>query len=362
MHLTQVRVENFRNLQHVSFDPSEKFNFFFGKNGSGKSSVIEALHYLGYGRSFRTRHHENVIKQDHNAFSVFSSLLINQNSVKVGFERKKDEFTVKINGEKGSRITDLVSLIPVLIFSPQSNEILSGQPLVRRKMLDWGLFHVEQSYVTLSRKFQSTLKNRNALLKRINKGQAKPSELDFWDESFEGLSSEITEKRQAYCDILANHFNEIAEELLPNYQVSLEYSSGWDTSKILSQSLMERRKKDVLFGSTSIGPHKSELKVLLNGKYALETLSRGEQRMLIAGIIAAQNSCLNVRANKQSILLLDDLGAELDAQNKNRFLRFLSQIQLQTFITAIDQDDFSSYRSKQESKVFHVEHGHVTEE
>ena len=160
MKLDKVQISQFRNIESATIYPSAHLNVVIGQNGSGKSSFLESLHYLGFGRSFRTNKHRHVIKSGLSQFSVFAECSdINNDNHKIGLMRKnKDEFLCSINGKRSQRIADLVSQIPVQIFTPQSTELLLGSPSNRRKFLDWGLFHVEQSFFNLSLNYSKILK------------------------------------------------------------------------------------------------------------------------------------------------------------------------------------------------------------
>ena len=200
------------------------------------------------------------------------------------------------------------------------------------------------------------------MAKKIEKQEATIEEIRYWDELFVSLSEDITAKRKNYCNQFSKHFISICSKLLPEESLEVDYFQGWDDSTSLKYLLDKKRKRELYLGHTISGPHKSELRITANGKMALETLSRGEQRMLIAGIMLAQHECLKALTGKQAIFVLDDLGAELDSGNRKKFLNYLSSLYIQTFISAIDPNDFSSIQNQIDHKVFHVEHGSVKEE
>ena len=163
MKLDVVQVRHFRNLTEVSFSPSHQLNFIVGDNGSGKSSLLEAIHFLGFARSFRTTKHRNVIQQGQSSFTVFcESYSGTEGQQKLGISRSiNDSFTVSVNGVKSLRVSELVSKLPVQIFTPQSSDLLLGSPKLRRRYLDWLLFHVEHSFYSVSNVYQKVLRHKN---------------------------------------------------------------------------------------------------------------------------------------------------------------------------------------------------------
>ncbi len=155
MKLDRVQITQFRNLTSVSLSPSPALTIIKGVNGSGKSSLIEALYYLGFGRSFRTNKHSSVIQNEKDSFSVFASCKTEEgDELKLGFQRSRNEtFTCSINGEHSNKLSDLVSLVPLQLFTPQSTDLIIGSPSERRRFCDWGLFHVKHQFQSLANQY-----------------------------------------------------------------------------------------------------------------------------------------------------------------------------------------------------------------
>ena len=362
MKLDQVQLTNFRNIKSASFSPSSSLSVFRGVNGRGKSSIIEALYYLGFGRSFRTGKPSSVIQHGEEGFSVFASCK-DENDVlmKLGFQRSRsDSFLCSINGEHSSKLSKLVSLVPTQLFTPQSTDLIIGSPSERRKFCDWGLFHVEHGFQKLANQYTKVLKHRNALLKQG--ANLQRPENRYWEHIFIENAEALSKKRVAYVESLIPIFERYANEFLPDFDVVLSYQKGWEKDASLAESLVKKSEYDVKMGHTTSGPHKADVRLKVNGVNAQELLSRGQLRMAVAALQMAQTALFNSLTNRKSIFLLDDVGAELDAEKRERFIDGLLFMDTQVFVTAIESSQLEFIQKYNEKKMFHVEHGSVKEE
>jgi DNA replication and repair protein RecF len=360
MKLDRVQITQFRNMDTVSFTPNANLNVFLGENGSGKSSILEAIHYLGFARSFRTTKHKNVIRQGQASFTVFCAVTEADKKQKFGISRATDDSCeISINGQKSRKATDLVSFLPIQIFTPQSSDLLLGAPKLRRRYLDWLLFHVEQSFNQDSGLFAKSLKQINALYK--NRDQTAAA--SYWQDIFCKYGEVITQYRQQVLDnSLLSLINCNLKEFLPEFSFEISYYRGWDKDSSLAESLARAKDKDLRNGFVSVGPHKADLRVKTLGVAAHEVLSRGQLRMLVAAMQLAQTEYLHSQTDKSSVFLLDDIGAELDEEKRRLFIARLNTVDTQLFVTAIEGKQLEFLQSYHNKKVFHVEHGQVREE
>ncbi|MCC2616922.1 DNA replication/repair protein RecF [Aestuariibacter halophilus] len=364
MKLDLVRLQDFRNLTSVSLTPSPSVNLVVGQNGSGKSSLLEGLHFLGFGRSFRTNKHRNVIQHDKKAFHVFGQGLDGQGRLrKLGVSRGNDDsITVNIDGEHSHRVAALVSQIPMQIFTPQSSDIIIGSPSLRRKHLDWGVFHVEHGFAMASGHYRRCLSHKNALLKSGSKGSGWQQQDNYWTEQLISSGKTITDYRIQFLNAIQPYLSQNLSQFLPEFCVEISYHRGWDKEASLEESIQQKAEKDQRFGFLSVGPHKADLKIKADGHDAAERLSRGQMRMLIAALQLAQAQYLNSKHQKDCVFLLDDVGAELDAGKREVFVDELLACSAQVFVTAIEQQQVPFIKKYNDYKLFHVEHGHVEEE
>ena len=361
MKLDRVQINNFRNIDELSLIAHSRLNVFLGENGSGKSSILEALHYLGFARSFRTSKHKNVISHDKSGFTVFCSAVVEGTQPqKFGISRLSDDSCIiNINGLKSKRASDLASYLPIQIFTPQSSELLLGAPRLRRRYLDWLLFHVEQSFNLDFQVFSKSLKHLNALYKSNQPEQA----LNYWNDLLCLKGSVISENRSTLInDHLIHLINANLKDFLPEFCFEISYYRGWEKGLTLDEAILKNRSRDQRNGFLSVGPHKADLRIKVHGVNAHEILSRGQLRMLVAGMQLAQTQYLHKKTTKSSIFLLDDVGAELDEEKRKVFISKLNTVETQLFVTAIDIKQLDFLKNYNDKKVFHVEHGQVREE
>lgn len=362
MKLETIQLSHFRNISSAELRPSQSLSVITGKNGSGKSSLLEAIFYLGFGRSFRTSKHRSVIQHNEDAFSVFAKGTDEDDRpFKIGIERKDtDQFTCAINGKHSHRLADLVSLIPVQLFTPQSTDLVIGSPSERRRFIDWGLFHVEQSFHSLFATYSKLLKQRNALLKQ--QVSLTSSESRYWQEQLVVTGEKLNLMRKDYMEALKPLFKVISSEFLPEFSLEISYYKGWEKDASLSEALEKKYEYDSRVGHTSSGPHKADIRFKVNGINAQEILSRGQLRMAVAALQLSQTALFSKQTNRKSIFLLDDVGAELDIDKRERFIDGLLGMDTQIFVSAIESEQLEFVDKYNDKKMFHVEHGRVSEE
>ena len=365
MKLDQVQIQDFRNLESVVIHPSPELNVIVGQNGSGKSSLLEAIHYLGYGRSFRTSKHKSVVKHEKSKFSVFTRGTESNAETTLGLSRAVDgDVVVSVNGHHSNRVSELVAFLPIQIFTPQSSDLIVGGPSLRRKFLDWGLFHVEHSFASLANRYAKCLSQKNSLLKQnsFNRVQDYDKQEEFWDVQISTYGELLDTSRKSIVARLEAQIYANLEQFLPEFCFEISYHSGWDTSVVLLEAIRSKADKDARNGFLSIGPHKADLVIQIQNKSAAEVLSRGQQRMLVAALQLAQTQLLNEAITKKSVFLLDDVGAELDASKRKVFIDQLLKCDAQLFVTAIEKSQLGFLEHYKNYKMFHVEHGQVIEE
>ncbi|GAA0373050.1 DNA replication/repair protein RecF [Bowmanella denitrificans] len=361
MKLERIQVQQFRNLQDVSLNPTAGLNVIYGANGSGKSSFLEAIHYLGFARSFRSAKHQNVIQHLQDSFTVFCKAKDEKEyEASIGYQRfRNGDFLARVNGEALSRSSDLVRLLPVQLFTPSSTDVIYGAPSLRRKFLDWGLFHVEQSFLSVAGRFQQVLSQRNALLRG---GGIHSQEATFWNAAFADCGEHLDRLRTDYVEALKPNILANLSYFLPEFSFEISYHSGWERGKPLAEVLKQNLQKDIKFGYSSSGPHKADLRIKADGIIAQEVLSRGQVRMLMAALLLSQSQYLLQQKGRSCIFLLDDIGAELDSGKREAFVKALLDSSAQIFVTAVEKQQVAFLEGYTDKKMFHVEHGQVKEE
>ncbi|MBZ9613281.1 DNA replication/repair protein RecF [Rheinheimera maricola] len=362
MSLLFVSASQFRNLTAVSLSAHGQFNLIVGMNGSGKTSLLEAIYYLAHGRSFRTSRSQRLVQHEKDAFTLHAKVFNQQQTHSMGLQRdKQGELVLRLNGANVTRLAEFASLLPVQLITPDSFRLFFGGPKERRQFFDMGLFHVEPKFFDSWLRFNKILKQRNALLKR---SRQYDSQFQYWDEQFVSLAFELQQLRQAYIDKLEQAFRQLTladEQML---QLSFQLQQGWPdkitTPEQLLQLLQQSFSQDCRMGFTLYGPQKADLKLKKDQWAAEEVLSRGQLKVLLFALKIAQNNVIRDNGQKQPLLLIDDLASELDQESTRQIFSYLRDINSQVFITAINADQVSPFIAAGQLAMFHVEHGQLT--
>jgi DNA replication and repair protein RecF len=356
--LSLLEIRNFRNISHITLQLSSKTNIFYGQNGSGKTSILEAIHYLGLGRSFKTRNLNRIINLTSDSFSIIGQL-INENGmfIPVGIERKKEnpKPVLRIGGKPAHSLLEIVKLLPLQLMNAHSHLLINSGPLSRRQFLDWGVFHVEPSFYHYWQRASRLLKQRNASLKMASTYQDVTS----WDEELVIMSSQLDLFRRQYIHLLQIYFEKIIKMLLPAFNFTLNYYPGWSDQKSLREVLYSSFKKDKELGYTQQGPQRADLQLKIGNIAAPEILSQGQQKLATYALRLAQGEALKAKKDQRCLFLIDDLPSELDHKNKSLLADLITQLDCQVFLTGINSADFSFFSSSQEVRMFHVEQGSI---
>jgi len=360
MLLQSLKIAQVRNLESVSIDCGAKANFIYGTNGSGKTSLLESIFILGRGRSFRHRDLRLVVNRASEELVVSAKLFhpSPQTTRQMGVMRSaRGEFEARIDGRALYLASDLARELPIQLVDAQSFSLLEGGPLQRRQFLDWGVFHVEQNFSGLWRRFQKTLKQRNQLLRH---GRIDEQQLRAWTAELIPLNQQITQYREQYLQQLQKYLADVVGHLDGLGAVTLEYSQGWSEAKTIGEVFEADRERDIATGTTSHGAQRADIKVFVEGTLAADCLSRGQSKLLVYALKLAQACHFKATCGQGCVFLLDDLPAELDSENRRDVLAYLNRLDCQYFATGVDKRDFDKMLGEAGVKMFHMEQGVVS--
>lgn len=355
--LHSLSVANFRNIAAASLAFSRGLNLIHGANGSGKTSLLEAIFCLGRVRSFRSPHAEQAIRYDQPSWQLVGRIYGQDGQLyPLGIERSRSGLTVHFKGETVRRLSDLAGNFPVQILSADTATIFSGGPRFRRQVLDWALFHVEPAYRDLWQRYSRALRQRNAALR----AQAVNRLVQVWDEELVATATVIDQLRRTYLNELTVFLSSERTALLPGTSVGLRYLSGWPASASLEETLTVGLDRDRLYGTTQHGVHRADFRLSIDGHDIEGHCSRGQQKALLVAFLLAQIRVQQARGKAPGAFLLDDLPSELDAATQGLVFQALRDLQVQVFVSQISTE-VACGTGWPEVREFHVEHGVIHE-
>ncbi|MFT6984740.1 MAG: DNA replication and repair protein RecF [Psychromonas sp.] len=359
MSLTRLVIHQLRNISSADLTFNPKINMIVGANGSGKTSILEAIYFLGLGRSFRSHLTNRVISYDHKAFTLYAEINKRNINIPIGLQKSQNgETLLKINGSHANKLAVLTQHLPLQLLTPESYTLVSGAPKNRRAFLDWGVFYHDPLFYHNWTRIKRLLKQRNAALKQCK----TYNELQVWDNELCLLSDEISAQRQAYFDLLIPLINITIADFLPEFSITSKFFCGWDKkNKSLQDYLTDNFYRDKQLGYTSAGPQKADVRFKINGLPVADVLSRGQLKLFVYALRLAQGLFLNSFNNKQCVFLIDDFSSELDQVKQQLLAKHILKSDAQVFITVIEKDSIETLFG-QERTVFHVEHGKITVE
>ena len=340
MPIHRLDIAKLRNINQLRILPSPQVNLIVGANGSGKTSLLEAIYLLSYGRSFRSHKHKTYIQYEQDACVLFAQLQDVDNDIfPIGLQRDREgRLEVRIRGQNVPSVVELAQNLPVQLINPDAFRLLEGSPKVRRQFIDWGTFHFDPHFISHWRDWQKVLKQRNSLLRR---GRISPNLLAAFDQELIRLGELVTQSRRRYIEALTPRFNDVLAQLLSSVSVSLGFFQGWDAQRSLAEALAYSCQSDIEIGHTKMGPQRADLRVKTPLGDALDSLSRGQQKLVVSALKIAQGQLL-IERGRQLVFLVDDLPAELDQHHRERLCHMLASLGSQIFITSVGTEGMDS--------------------
>jgi DNA replication and repair protein RecF len=359
MRIERLHLTSFRGFADAGIEPGPGFNLLTGDNGSGKTTVLEAMHLLGHGRSFRGRVRDGLVRRGDPALSVYAEWRSGASLRRAGLRHAGATWEARLDGTPAQHLGELCEALAIVTFEPGSHALIDGPSEGRRRFMDWGLFHVERAerggdFLQQWRRHARALKQRNALLRT----QRADAQLDAWEHELAASGELLTAQRASHVERLQPHLDAMVAALLPsagNATVSL--APGWKRNELaLADALLLSRERDFALGHTSVGPHRGDLRLELQELPGRDGLSRGQAKLAALALLLAQAAHLAEQDGHWPVLQLDDLASELDRAHQARVLEVLRASGAQVFVTgteappALDSVDFPRDR-------FHVERG-----
>lgn len=358
MYITEVSLQNFRNLAQLKIEPSEGINVIYGSNAQGKTNFLESLYFCAMGRSLRGKSDQQLIRFDEEESHIRMLVQRKQRYDRIDVHLKKDEKKgIAVNGLPVRKLGDLFGTLYAVIFSPEDLSLVKDGPGERRRFLDMELCQLSKVYYYDLQQYYRILKQRNNLLKEIQKKPQLQETLFVWDDQLAEYGERIIAARKRFLIRL----DEIAAEKLSQLtggrdHLQTIYKPNCEEG-MLAEKLRKNIDRDIYFGSTQSGPHKDDILFSIDGREVKVYGSQGQQRTTALAARLAEIDLIREETGEEPVLLLDDVFSELD-ENRQKFL--LQSIEgLQAFVTCTGiEDSVRKYISK--DNLFYVDNGVIT--
>jgi DNA replication and repair protein RecF len=348
--LRELRLENFRCFASAALQVEPGTSLIIGDNASGKTSLLEAIYFLGRGTSFRASRTNPLIRHGVGSASVFGIADFAGSPHRIGVQAAGASVEVRIDGQpRGSR-ADLAEVLAVQLLDPMAHELVQGAPEGRRRFLDWGVFHVEHEFLPAWQRYRRALQQRNAALRLGQRSAALA-----WDEQLLQYAELVDQTRKRFLEALEPLVQDSASRLL-GHRVSMEYWPGWARDSSFAESLARNLETDLNQGVTGSGPHRADLRITVDDRRARDSVSRGQEKLLVAALTVAQGKLVAAARGDRVILLVDEPAADLDQRHLALLVSELEQSGAQLFITCLEQGVLPLAAP---AAMFHVKHGQV---
>jgi len=355
MALTRLLIKDFRNIEQADLQLAPGFNFLVGANGSGKTSVLEAIYTLGHGRAFRSLQAGRVIRHDEAAFVLHGRLEGKEREISVGLTKNRaGDSKVRIDGSDGHKVAELAQLLPMQLITPEGFTLLNGGPKYRRAYVDWGCFHNTPGFFNAWSNLRRLLKQRNAALRQVSRySQIRP-----WDQELVPLAEQISQWRAEYSAAISAEITATCSQFLPEFDLRFSFQRGWDKESDYGELLERNFERDRALTYTASGPHKADFRIRAEGTPVEDLLSRGQLKLLMCALRLAQGEFLTSQSGRRCVYLIDDFASELDDSRRRLLAERLKATQAQVFVSAISAEHVIDM-TDEKGKMFRVEQGKI---
>ncbi|MDP4008791.1 MAG: DNA replication and repair protein RecF [Candidatus Peregrinibacteria bacterium] len=363
MLLKKIQLISFRNFEKITLDVEENINIFLGKNGEGKTSLLEAIAMLSMPKSFRTSNINDMIRFSSDYFRVigiFNDDDGEEKKLEIAYQSgPRKQRSLKINNVKKST-KEFLSGVYIATFVPEDLYLLDLGPTKRREYINRVLSKLDFMYLDNLSRYERAMKERNAVLRRINEGLAGRDELEAWDRQLIDSGVKIIKKRlellfemsggisKKYTEIAAKndsvytaYVSKIHEILGENHILKYPFETT-DLEELFRSALEKRVDRDIATKVTSVGPHRDDIYFYLKDKSMEQFASRGEKRTLLLALKVTELEIVKTYTLRCPLLLLDDVFSELDNDRQTQLLHLVEPYQ--TFITTNSEEHFSNFK------------------
>ena len=380
MYVSHLSLTNFRNYHRLDMDVPAGPLVFYGDNAQGKSNLLEAVYLLCLAKAYRASSDREAISktavEDQDHAQVLSTVQRDQDRLRILVDMRLETASgegspphlrkeIRVNGIPRPA-TDLVGAVNGVLFDAADIQLVAGAPAGRRRFLDILISQMDRNYLRALQRYQKVVYQRNHLLRLMRDGRAGSGELDFWNEAIVQEGTLITLKRRQVVRDMRDLMEEVHRQLTGNdEELTADYASNLpldgvedeDISRVFEGELEATRDREVSLGSSQVGPHRDDVRLLLRGMDAATYSSRGQARTVALTLRLAEGMLLERERRESPVLLLDDVLSELDPSRRQRLLEYVSKSQ-QAFISTTDLERVGE-RFLGSAHIYRVESGTV---
>lgn len=364
MHIEDLSVNGFRNLRFNNVKLCKGVNIFYGSNGSGKTSILESVFYMSRSKSFRTNRKLEIINSDSGSFSVFSKINTGEALKQLGCSLdEKGNSKIRLDGNDVKRVSEVVSLLPVQVITPESFDVFWKSPKFRRSFFDFGLFHVEHSFFSAWKDFSKVYKQVSSLLRSERKNR---DEIQYWYKMLNEKSTIVEQYRQNFVNNVFNSAIETVKNANASEENPIKYLIQGLSVKYRSRNLVKDEdvvaqiEKDLRYKQIGFGPNRADYHFLSFETDISKLVSRGQSKLIFYLLTIVMVNLVKEKSGKNVVLLIDDLPSEVDVYTRNIMTKMIVETGSQVLVTSIENDlvkEFQEYTNL--TQVFHVEHGTI---
>lgn len=370
MFLQKLHLKNFRNYAETTLEFSPEINVLLGQNAQGKTNLLESIYVLATARSHRTANDRELIRFNQSDAVIQGLVHRRADDVPLELNLGKRGKKARVNHLEQAKLSQYIGQLNVILFAPEDLSLVKGSPNGRRRFIDMEFGQIAPRYLHNLTAYRDVLKQRNRYLKLLNARKTSDRVyLDVLSEQLAGFGGSIIAQRQDFLGELEKYAQELhlsitqgQETLSFEYESKLKDISGrseTELQQLMYQQLTEQAEKEIFQGTTLVGPHRDDLKFLINGKNVQVYGSQGQQRTTALSVKLAEIDVMKAQTGEYPLLLLDDVLSELDGQRQTHLLQTI-QNKVQTFLTAPAMNDVAQNLIK-EPKIFMIENGNIKE-
>lgn len=341
MNIQRLRYSNYRNLQPGELVPENGINVIFGKNAQGKTNLLEAMWLFTGGRSFRGSKDSDLIGYEAQKAELNLTFFSEERQQTAQIRIENGRRSASLNEVPKKSVSELIGKFCAVIFSPEHLSLVREGPAFRRNFIDSALCQIKPSYAVLLSRYNHTLIQRNALLKDIPRHSELADTLDIWDEKLVRYGEEIIRGRMNYIQQISEPAQNTYAGICENKEkISLSYQKSTEN---MEQALKKTRRNDIYCGHTSVGPHRDDLDITIDGQSARVFGSQGQKRSAVLALKLAEAEVLCRQTGEKPVIFLDDVMSELDSGRQDYLLNHLDSSQV--FITCCEPDTVKMLRA-----------------